>query len=614
MDSTPSIESVLREGIGRFYLMPVQPKPKSDYYYDNAIGFLNPSYRSLEEVKQSIQKAESAPYTALYLPGNIFYHRERAEILSMLDQSSLPIILGIQRENLQDNEFIFWLHRQSHRKFVCNYVFDEFIEKDNAKILELQKVAASVYYTFVVHRAFSPMHVVGKLPEGIRNHIYFYFPFGNIETGKYFNCREIHFLHSKLQEVFPTVRFRPAPGLDIFDTRIPENRNLEAIAPLKWQSAVPNSDIEISVVIPSYNNKKYLCNTIKHLLKQDLPRRNFEIILVDDGSNDDSYPAVRRIVEGDIDETNFKYVFFTRTQIRKMGDSQFRAGVARNMGVKHTIGRLLSFLDSDILTPKNFLADLIEKHKHYDVLQAKRIQLKKEVSSEFTRIEHVRKSRDTYITDDGYWEEFQTGTKDWMSLDRHWRFTCTHSLSLPRSLWERIGGFRKNYIFYGYEDTEIGFDLAHLGCRFLLNDIEVFHLDHRVQRSEFFKSHKKKKLLLASSAMTFYHNTLHKDVYSHLEWLFLPYLRFRVYFGEILKPLWFFARPFLKLYYVVDYKIMNEHWRFRAFKWLFIPLWLPVAVIRRNAWWLRALLYPVVKVFYFLQYQLDKRRRLSAGQ
>lgn len=611
MDAIPSVDSVLREGFGRFYLMPVQPDPKSDHHYDKAIGFLNPNFRSLDEVRESIRKAESAPYSAFYLPANVFYHSKRAEILGLLDETELPVILGVQRENLQDNEFVLWLHRQTRGKYVCNYIFDEFVEEDNARILDLEKLAASVYYTFIVHKAFSPVDVVSRIPDRIKNRMYFYFPFGNIESDKYFNCREIHFIQTRLLEDFPGLSFRPAPGLDVFDTRIPEDRNLEAIVPVKWQTVVPNSEIEVSVVIPSYNNKKYLSNTIKHLLKQDLPRRNFEIILVDDGSSDDSYAAVRRIVEGDIDEVNFKYVYFARSKERKMGDSQFRAGVARNMGVKHTQGKLLSFLDSDILTPKNFLSDLIEKHKTYDVLQAKRIQLKKEASSEFTRIENVRKDRDTYITDDGYWEEFQTGTKDWMSLDRHWRFTCTHSLSLPRALWERIGGFRKNYIFYGYEDTEIGFDLARLGCRFLLNDMEVFHLDHRVQRSEFFKSHKKKKLLLASSAMTFYHNTLDNGVYSHLEWLFLPYLKFRIYFGDMLKPLWFALRPFLKVYYAIDYKVMNGHWRFRALKWILLPLWLPIAIVRRNLWRSRKLLYPLFKVFYFVQYQIDKRRKLS---
>jgi hypothetical protein len=92
------------------------------------------------------------------------------------------------------------------------------------------------------------------------------------------------------------------------------------------------------------------------------------------------------------------------------------------------------------------LATILRKHRDYELIQAKRIQLNRRASTQFTRYEGIVKSRDTYLTDAGYWHEFQTKTKNWMDLDRPWRFTCTYALSVTRDAFERIGWIRKNYI------------------------------------------------------------------------------------------------------------------------------------------------------------------------
>ena len=47
-----------------------------------------------------------------------------------------------------------------------------------------------------------------------------------------------------------------------------------------------NSDIKISIIVPVYNSENYITTCINSLLNQNLD--NFEIILVDDGSTDNS--------------------------------------------------------------------------------------------------------------------------------------------------------------------------------------------------------------------------------------------------------------------------------------------------------------------------------------
>jgi glycosyltransferase involved in cell wall biosynthesis len=102
-------------------------------------------------------------------------------------------------------------------------------------------------------------------------------------------------------------------------------------------------------VIPSYNNWIYLQNVLKHILAQDFPRENIETIIVDDGSNDSTRTGIREFFRNIRGEANVSYIYFPRSKPRVMGDDQFRAGVARNLGVKQAKGRILLFLDSDIL-------------------------------------------------------------------------------------------------------------------------------------------------------------------------------------------------------------------------------------------------------------------------
>jgi len=46
--------------------------------------------------------------------------------------------------------------------------------------------------------------------------------------------------------------------------------------------------IEVSIVIPTFNRRESLLKTLDSLFNQTFPQENFEIIIVDDGSTDDT--------------------------------------------------------------------------------------------------------------------------------------------------------------------------------------------------------------------------------------------------------------------------------------------------------------------------------------
>ena len=99
----------------------------------------------------------------------------------------------------------------------------------------------------------------------------------------------------------------------------------------------------VSVVIPVYNKCEYIKETIKSVLVQDF--NAYEIIVVDDGSTDDSFGVVMAIEDPRL------HVF-----------SQSNSGVerARNFGFSKSVGSFIVFLDADDLMSCNRLSKQLE--------------------------------------------------------------------------------------------------------------------------------------------------------------------------------------------------------------------------------------------------------------
>ena len=89
--------------------------------------------------------------------------------------------------------------------------------------------------------------------------------------------------------------------------------------------------MKISIIIPNYNTAHYLPDAIDSVLASDYP--NYEIIVVDDGSKDNS----KEVILGYAEEKHISYVFQANKGL---------AG-ARNTGIEKATGDLLVFLDSD---------------------------------------------------------------------------------------------------------------------------------------------------------------------------------------------------------------------------------------------------------------------------
>lgn len=102
----------------------------------------------------------------------------------------------------------------------------------------------------------------------------------------------------------------------------------------------------VSVIVPVYNRHKYLSKCLDSLLAQTY--RNLEIILVDDGSTDDSLDICRRYAANDD---------------RCTVVTQANAGVARarNVGMNIAKGRYIMFVDSDDYVSSDYCQSAINE-------------------------------------------------------------------------------------------------------------------------------------------------------------------------------------------------------------------------------------------------------------
>ena len=141
----------------------------------------------------------------------------------------------------------------------------------------------------------------------------------------------------------------------------------------------------ISVVIPTFNSEKYISKCISTVLNQTY--KNFEIIIVDNSSSDDTLNIINSFNSNKIRIFNI----VNNGNISK----------SRNVGIKNSNGLWIAFLDSDDYWEKNKLEFLSEKFDKYDLIFHDMWILKnKKIIRNFNFLSSQLKKKDISITED----------------------------------------------------------------------------------------------------------------------------------------------------------------------------------------------------------------------
>ena len=98
--------------------------------------------------------------------------------------------------------------------------------------------------------------------------------------------------------------------------------------------------MELSIIVPVYNANKYINKCVHSILSQTF--KDFELILVDDGSTDNSYELCKELEKKD-------------NRIKVYHKENGGQGSARNFGIEHSSGEYIAFVDNDdIIHPQMY--------------------------------------------------------------------------------------------------------------------------------------------------------------------------------------------------------------------------------------------------------------------
>jgi len=137
--------------------------------------------------------------------------------------------------------------------------------------------------------------------------------------------------------------------------------------------------MKLSIIIPLYNSEKYISACLDSLLDQNLSQKEFEIIIINDGSKDRSLKIVK------------KYAL-NYSNIKIHSQNNQGASVARNKGIQIAKGEFLYFVDSDDYIVSNVLKKLVGYlNDEIDLLAFKIIQTKN-TNLKFSNIESLNNS------------------------------------------------------------------------------------------------------------------------------------------------------------------------------------------------------------------------------
>ncbi len=242
-----------------------------------------------------------------------------------------------------------------------------------------------------------------------------------------------------------------------------------------------------SIVIPAYNRKYHLKNTLQALNYQEgVEREDFEVIVVDDGSTDNT----RDYLEGINKNFDLKYIYL------KKGDVPCYSR-ARNTGWKNALAEIIIFLDSDMIIKRNYVKETLKCFGMDTdiVLISTRLLLPEGVGvlegeiadgSIFERYSYDKEKKDLFeIRHVTFNQMSYNMSMDWTT----WLFVFSCSIACTKKSLAVMDGFDENFSGWGMEDIDFGYR-AYLHCLKVVYDhrLEGLHQYHKESDRHNYKS------------------------------------------------------------------------------------------------------------------------------
>jgi glycosyltransferase involved in cell wall biosynthesis len=368
-----------------------------------------------------------------------------------------------------------------------------------------------------------------QLSTKIRNPI-------NIEQGE----KELQRIHEEIKEVLLSINKKKDNPL--VESSIQNETNLhfaktsrspseQPPVNLKRNSAMVNNEqyeiniknnhhnrIKVSIIMPTYNKYNQLYLSLYGLSKQTFSHIDYEVILIDDCSTDETQTLFQ---EADV-SFKLKYIRLNQNKGRS---------ITRNIGIKHSEGEVLIFLDGEMLVPPQFIENHYRHHEekvnlvvtgamHYEGVYT--YIFREYNTDQWVLLDSLVKNNSEYLR---RYEEYQNSnnrnknepyqlvTKDDMDQGnfsalsfpnryflnsgvKHFENNLSEfklpyiaflsgNVSVRREQLDKVGYFDESFVGYGAEDWEIGYRLYKNGLQFVLDPMTVaYHQEHPISPSK----------------------------------------------------------------------------------------------------------------------------------
>jgi GT2 family glycosyltransferase len=213
------------------------------------------------------------------------------------------------------------------------------------------------------------------------------------------------------------------------------------------------TELRASVLIPTYNKRAFLMQTLKGLEVQSVGPDRYEVIVAVDGSSDDTVEALKN--------------FTPSYPLRWVHQRNQGSAAASNTAARQARNEILIFLDDDQIAS----SALVEVH-----LEVQQHQGPALIQGFYPLAPGYDRRGTSLIYERWLMRSFEPLDRQHPTNPAIW----SANISLPRECWERVGGFDEGFREYGGEDTDFGMRVAALGIPVLFEPRALSYHLHRV--------------------------------------------------------------------------------------------------------------------------------------
>jgi glycosyltransferase involved in cell wall biosynthesis len=209
--------------------------------------------------------------------------------------------------------------------------------------------------------------------------------------------------------------------------------------------------LQLSIVIPTRNRASKLERTLQSLLLQTIPTQDFEVVVVDNDSGDETPEFLRRFGKRFPNWQSFRQP--------KPG-----AAAARNAGIASCQGAIVLFIDDDVIAQPDLVRQHLKSHDSHSgcAVLGRVLDGWDQNDSAFHWVISHKELLHSFRFPDSSNVPFQH------------LYTCNASIS--RDLLLKAGLFDERFRGAAFEDTDLGYRLTRSGCQLLFNpEATVLH-------------------------------------------------------------------------------------------------------------------------------------------